>query len=123
MTLAILLRLNALSCLLFGALFLSRSVPVAAALGDPPPGLVRLVGLVLVLHAAHLAWASTRRPRAWEVRYFSIGDALWVAATLALVLAGLWITTALGQVLALAVAAGVGCLGWMQWRAVAPRRP
>jgi len=122
MTLASLLRLNALSCLVFGALFLGRPEQVSGVLGDPPAGLLRLVGIVLILHAGHLGWASLRRPGAWEVGYFSIGDALWVAATLALLVGGVWITTPLGQGLALVVGAGVGCLGWLQWRTVAARR-
>jgi len=120
MSLATTLRLNALSCLIIGALFLARAEPVSAFLGDPPALLLRVLGAGLVLHGVHLGWAARRRPRRWEVRYFSLADAVWVLATLILVVSGTWITTAGGTAAAAAVAVLVGGLGWLQWRHDAP---
>jgi len=118
MTLATVLRLNALSCLGFGALFLLVPGAVAAVPGTPPVWLVGALGAGLIGNGA-LLWMSVRGgrvPRRMEVLFFVTGDALWVVATLALVSTGLWIVTVLGQALTLAVAAMVGALGFAQWR-------
>jgi len=119
MSLATLLRLNALSCLLFGALFLVASGAVSAFLGGMPDWALRGLGLVLALNGAHLLWAAGRRPRGWEIRYFSLGDAAWVALTVAVLAAGAWVTTPAGQAVATIVAVGVGALGALQWQALA----
>lgn len=120
MPLATVLRLNALSCFVFGAIFLLQPVGIAAFLGAPPVMLIALLGAALLLNAA-LLWASQhkgRAPRRQEVLFFCMGDFLWVVATLALVAFGLWITASAGQVASLVVAAGVGALGVLQWRAI-----
>ncbi len=129
MTLAAVLRLNALSCLVFGAVFALRPEAVAAFLAEAPaPALaLRLLGIGLIAHAAHLGWAAAReRPIRWEIRYLALADALWVVATLGLVAGGLWITTPEGIDAAMATAAMVGLLGFAQiraWRmAAAPLR-
>src|SRR6056297_2415918 len=118
MTLATVLRLNALSCLGFGALFLLAPVAVAQALGTPPVWLVAALGAGLVGNGALLLLSvrGGRVPRRAEVLFFSLGDAAWVVATLALILAGVWIVTPGGRVAALAVAVMVGALGVAQWR-------
>ncbi|MFB9148228.1 hypothetical protein [Roseovarius ramblicola] len=118
MTLATVLRLNAASCLGFGMLFLAMPGVVAAALGTPPAWLIAVLGAGLIGNAA-LLWLSVRGgrvPRRAEVLFFSIGDAIWVAATLALILSGVWIVTPGGRVAALAVAVMVGALGFAQRR-------
>jgi len=118
MTLATILRLNALSCLGFGALFLAAPGAVAQALGTPPVWLVAALGAGLLGNAL-LLWLSVRggrAPRRAEVLFFSLGDAGWVMATLALILGGVWIVTPGGRIAALAVAAMVGALGLAQWR-------
>ena len=118
MTLATVLRLNALSCLSFGALFLATPGAVAGALGTPPVWFIAALGAGLVGNAA-LLWLSVRAgraPRRAEVLAFSLGDAAWVVGTLALILAGVWIVTPGGRVAALAVAVMVGALGRAQWR-------
>jgi len=118
MTLATVLRLNALSCLGFGALFLLAPVAVAAVIGTPPVWLVAALGAGLVGNGALLLLSvrGGRAPRRAEVLFFSLGDAAWVVATLALILAGVWIVTPGGRVAALAVAVMVGALGVAQWR-------
>lgn len=118
MTLATTLRLNAFSCLAFGVLFVSAPGVVAAALGTPPAWLVAALGAGLVGNGA-LLWLSVRDgrvPRRAEVLFFSMGDAAWVMATLALIITGVWIVTPGGRIAALAVAIMVGAFGLAQWR-------
>ena len=118
MTLSTVLRLNALSCLGFGVLFLAVPGPVATGLGTPPAWLVAALGAGLIGNAA-LLWLSARggrAPRRAEGLFFCMGDAAWVVATLALILAGVWIVTPGGRIAALAVAVMVGALGLAQWR-------
>jgi hypothetical protein len=104
---------------IFGVLFLLAPGAVAGFLGQPPAPatLIAVLGALLVLHGGHLAYVATRPdPRHWVVAYFSFGDALWVAATLALVLSGTWITAPAGILVALATALVVGLFGVMQWQ-------
>lgn len=118
MRLATVMRLNAASCLGFGAMFVLMPGAVAAGLGSAPAGLVFALGLGLLGNAV-LLWRAVRKGRAarrGEVLFFCIGDLGWVLATLVLIGAGLWITAPMGQVLALIVAAGVGAMGLLQWR-------
>jgi hypothetical protein len=111
------LRANAASCLGFGALFLALPRPVADFLGTPPAWLVAALGAVLLLNGAHLLWSARRGARRVELLYFALGDAAWVAGTLALVASGTWITTGAGIAAALAVAAPVGVFAVLQWKA------
>ncbi|GAB4543382.1 MAG: hypothetical protein Tsb0010_19910 [Parvularculaceae bacterium] len=111
------LRLNAASCFGFGALFALAPASVAAFLSDTPaPGwLILALGLGLLANGAHLVLAASRaKLRAGEVLHFAIGDFLWVAATIALIVFGVWITTPAGIEAALAVALMVGAFGGLQ---------
>ena len=118
MTLAMVLRLNAASCLGFGALFALAPGTVAAFLGSAPALLVLVLGVGLLGNGLLLVLSARagRVPRRQEVLFFCAGDMGWVAATLVLVAAGLWITAPAGQAVALVVAGMVGWLGFMQWR-------
>ena len=111
------LRMNAASCLCFGALFMAAPGPVAAFLGVPPAPdtLILLLGAVLALNGLHLLHTSFRPelPRLL-VLYFSAGDFLWVAITAALIATNLWITTAAGIAVAIVVALAVGGMGLAQ---------
>jgi hypothetical protein len=113
-SLRFLIRANAASCFLFGGLFLAAPTSTANFLGDPPAPawLIGLIGLGLVVNAAHLVGASRRRAL-WpaEILYFSAGDLAWVLATIGLLLAELWITTPAGWIASLLVAALVGGFG------------
>ncbi|MBK1670013.1 hypothetical protein CKO28_18420 [Rhodovibrio sodomensis] len=111
------LRANAGSCLGFGALFLALPGPVAAFLGSPPVWPVAALGAVLLLNGAHLLWSAKRGPGRVELLYFALGDAAWVAGTLALIASGTWITTGAGIAAALAVTAPVGVFAVLQWKA------
>jgi hypothetical protein len=116
MALATLLRLNGVSCLGFGAVFLLGPGAVAAFLGAMPPWVLVALGVGLLGNGLHLFAAARRRPKAWEIRWFSAGDAAWVGLTLGILAAGAWITTPPGQAAAAAVAVGVGALGALQWQ-------
>ena len=109
------LRLNALSCLGFGALFLAAPGPVAAALGAAPPLAPALIGAGLLANGGHLLLAARRRPlRRAEVLWFSAGDMLWWLGSLGLVATRTWVTSPAGVAATLAVAAVVAGLGTAQ---------
>lgn len=114
------LLMNACSCLIFGGIFAGFPRQVAVFLGGstPAPQLVMLLlGGVLVVNGIHLVWAAHRhQPGRLLIRYFSLGDFLWVAASAVLLLCGWWITTIEGQVASLLVALMVGGLGLIQWQ-------
>jgi len=111
----LLLRLNAASCLGFGALFVLQPEAVAAFLGAAPALLVSIIGAVLIFNGLHLVLASLRkRVITLEIWYFSFGDLAWVTLTIWFLALGLFITTPAGAAAALIVAAGVGALGLLQ---------
>ena len=109
------LRANAASCLIFGLVFAVWPSEVAAFLGDPPGWLILVTGLGLIPYGLLLLWTARGRVTATDLRLFALGDAAWVAITLVLIPAGIWITTANGIAAALAVAAMVGTFGVIQW--------
>jgi hypothetical protein len=121
-SLRLILRLNAASCIGFGALLLLAPGAVAAALGTPPALLLQALGAGLLVNAAHLLWeARLEHPGRLAVLWFSTGDLLWWLATIALVASGLWITTPFGQTWALLIGAGVAGLGAAQMFALGQR--
>ncbi len=80
------LRLNALSCLGFGLAFALWPAPIATFLGAVSPGILRWVGIALACNGLHLIVASRKTPKPWELRYFVLGDSLWVVGSIILVL-------------------------------------
>lgn len=114
-----LLRLNAASCLIFGALFVAVPLATAQYLGSPPAWLIRVLGIVLLVNGAHLIFASCREViRRLEVLYFVAGDATWVAISFVLIATGTFITTTGGMAAALLVAIFVGAIGCLQFRSL-----
>lgn len=114
-SLALVLRLNALSCLGFGTLFIFWPTAVSNVIGNMPPIVLTLLGAVLVVNGVHLMAASLRRKVIWaEILWFSMGDLIWWLATLALIAFDVWVTTSLGITLAIAVAIGVTTMGVTQ---------
>ena len=110
--LALVLRLNAASCLGFGALFMAIPSEVSSTLGHVSPAVLFGIGGALLVNGAHLLFASTRtRPLPAEILWFSMGDMAWWLATLTLIATGVWITTPLGIWLAFLVALCVAALG------------
>lgn len=111
------LRLNAASCLGFGAVFLLLPGAVAAFLGSPPAPswLIGVVGAVLIVNGLHLLYTSRNDlPSKYVILYFSGGDFAWVLGTIALIASDLWINHLAGQIAALVVAAFVGAMGVLQ---------
>ncbi len=127
-SLRLVLRANALSCLVFGALFAVAPAAVARFLGDTPETAVFVVGILLIGNAAHLLFAAMRPLliRA-EVIWFSLGDLLWWSGSLALLAAQVWVTTDRGIVVTWLVAVAVAGLGlaqlWLLGRASAGVHP
>lgn len=83
--LATILRLDALTCLVMGALLLAAAGPVAA-LSALPQGLLFWAGAALLPVAAFI-WltASGRLPGRWPVLLVVLGNIGWVGASLAVV--------------------------------------
>jgi uncharacterized membrane protein HdeD (DUF308 family) len=117
------LRVNAASCLLFGALFTLMPAPVAGFLGVSSVIAITIVGAALLINGGHLLIASWRkRVRPLDVCYFSTGDLLWVTVTLALVASESFLTTTASVIVSLAVAAFVGAMGVIQLWALSNER-
>lgn len=112
------MRLNAASCLLFGVLFVILPSATADFLAhsEPASSLVILsIGFALLFNGAHLVWAAIAdKPKQYWVWYFSAGDFAWVLATTVLILTGTWVTSLQGIVVAIAVAIMVGTWGVLQ---------
>ncbi len=115
------LQANAASCLVFGAIFAFAAKTTADYVGNPPVLLLQVLGAGLLVNAVLLGWTSLRtNPDRLSILTFAIGDALWVATTIVLLIAGLWITTTTGIIWSIAIAAFVGTCGVLQWR-LAPK--
>lgn len=109
------MRLNAASCVLFGLLFIMAPYAVATFLGDAPQIIITVLGFGLLGNGAHLIIASRRAQILEnEIIWFSVGDFTWWLATLALVVANIWITTTWGIAVAVIVAVMVASLGVAQ---------
>ena len=111
------LAANAMSCLVFGLIFVLVPAGSANFIGDPPELLIRILGLGLLGNAVLLALTAQRRQfRRVDILAFAFGDAIWVIVTILLLVSGIWILTVHGQVAATAVAMFVGACGWLQWK-------
>lgn len=109
------MRMNATSCLSFGLLFTIIPQVIATFLGGVPKTVIVVLGIGVLANGAHLIIASRRRRvRELEVIWFSLGDFGWWLATLAFIVANLWITTTLGIAVAVIVATFVAGLGVAQ---------
>lgn len=114
-SLAFVLRLNAASCLGFGALFAFIPAEVAAVLGTAPPTLIFWLGIALLFNGGHLALVSLQtQPGRAQIIWFSLGDIAWLLASLLLIATRIWITTPVGITLAILVGIGVAGLGTTQ---------
>jgi len=112
------MRANAISCVAFGSLFAIKAKSVAVFLGGSehaPQWLILGLGVLLIINGCHLIWASKiETPKYWLRVYFSMGDFIWVIASVVLIISQLWITTSLGITAAIGVAAMVGLFGVLQ---------
>lgn len=111
------LRANAMSCSLFGAVFAFAAPWTAEFVGTPPVLLLQILGVGLLLNAGALFWTSLRRrPNKLIVQLFAMGDFMWVLATVVILIGGFWITTSGGTIWAVCIAAFVGVCGALQWK-------
>ena len=113
-----LLRADAGLCALTGLLAAGAAGQVAGLLGpDVSATVVRVVGLALVVYALDLAVTSRAAAR-WQrpaALAAGVGNLVWDAVTVGLVLTGAFSAT--GAAVALALGAVVGGLGLLQLRA------
>ncbi len=114
------LRASALSCVIFGGIFVFIPTIVVDFLSHTKPApqwLFLTLGGVLILNGLHLFWASLRAVHNKVlIAYFSLSDFLWVTVSVVLVIAGVWVTTIEGVIATLVVAAIVGFMGFLQFR-------
>lgn len=117
-TLKTVLRANAMSCIIFGFIFVLAPMAVAQFVGgnnSVPELALTVLGIILLVNGAHLVWASFKElPHKFLIMYFSIGDFLWAIMTVILVAFGLWITTLEGVIASLLIAVVVASLGVLQ---------
>lgn len=116
--LSLILRLNATSCFIFGLLFTLRAAEIVRFLSPHaslPTWLVIFLGACLILNGIHLLLTSFQaQPAKLVILYFSLGDILWVLATIVLIALQYGITSFAGIVASLLVAVMVGTFGSMQ---------
>lgn len=112
------MRANAMSCMVFGVLFALLPGQVAVFLGGTAPApriYILALGVMLIIHGMHLVWASRQaRPKKQLILYFSLGDFIWVIASVGLMLLGVWITSYTGVIATSLVAVMVGIFGILQ---------
>ncbi len=109
---------NAISCIIFGLIFICLPIKVAVFLGSDtlfPELILQILGAVLVFNGLHLIWASLQQtPNKWLILYFSFGDFLWAIGSSVLLLMGLWVTTMPGIISTILIALMVTVFGIMQ---------
>ena len=117
-TLSILMRTNAASCLIFGLLFLILPSEIATYLSSetPIPTIVLVIlGIGLIINGGDLIQSSLKPiPTKSKILYFSIGDFIWAIVSISLVLLNIWITSKEGAIATLLVAFMVAIFGLLQ---------
>lgn len=112
------MKVNAISCIVFGLIFLIIPSKVIIFLGadiQAPKAILLILGIGLTVNGLHLIWASLKpMPSKALVLYFSLGDFIWVLGSISLVLFGIWINTTAGVITTLVVSAMVGLFGILQ---------
>ncbi len=118
-TLRNVLKANAVSCIIFGLIFLIIPAKTAHFLSQTNPApnlLISLIGIILIINGLHLVWASVQATHSKPtILYFSSNDFIWVALSIALIIGKVWITTPKGIAATLAIAMMVGVLGALQF--------
>ncbi len=109
------LRINVVTCVVFGVLFLLFAPGVGSYLGAFPPMLLKILGAALLFHSAHLLLGSVRAEISMgEVYYFSAGDILWFLGSLLLLVSMGLVTTPHGAIATIVVAVLVAGIGLAQ---------
>lgn len=116
-----LLIADAASCIALGAILVPFGRLLAGSTGLPP-ALLFEAGLVLLAFGAVLGWMARRPDVPASVgRFAAVGNAVWVAASGAVLLALRNEITVVGEVLVVAQAAAVGVLALLEWRSARGR--
>lgn len=110
-----LLQLDGALCTAMGLVMGIGAGPVAELLGTSSTGLVRLVGIALVVYGVDLVVAARTRWAGQVLRLAGVGNLGWEAASLAV--AALADLSTTGRVLVAVQGAAVGVLGVVQLRA------
>ena len=110
-----LLQLDGVLCAAMGLAISVGAGPVAEVLGSPATGVVRLVGIALVVYGVDLLAASRSRWAAQALRIAGFGNLGWEVASLAVAAFADLSTT--GRVLVAVQGVAVGALGVVQLRA------
>lgn len=117
-TLKNVLLANATSCIVFGILLVVYPQQTAYFLSTEQPAAniyILAIGIGLVLNGLHLvATALKQNPSRSIILQFAIGDFIWVAITILLILTGTWVTSYDGILYSLAIALMVGIFGVLQ---------
>ena len=117
-TLNNIMRANAISCIVFGLVFLLMPINVIVFLGTDsqlPEIVLQILAIGLIANGLHLIYESLAIiPRKAMVYYFSIGDFIWVIGSVVLLFFGNWITTSTGIAATLAVSIMVATFGLLQ---------
>lgn len=112
------MRANALSCIVFGLLFVLRPAEVAtfsSSINPAPVWLILTVGIGLIVNGLDLIRASTQsRPGKLRIVYFSMADFAWAIISLVLMVANIWITSKAGIIAALIIGLMVTLFGALQ---------
>ncbi len=112
------LLLDAAASGAMGVLFLLAAGSLAGLLGLPV-ALVRYVGVFLIPFAAALLWIATRTAAAAAlIRVVVVGNVLWVAASVLLLVSGVVNPTLLGEVVVLAQAVAVLLFAYLEYSAL-----
>lgn len=116
--LSIILRLNSLSCLIFGIIMTFYFNESLKYLGTKEyQSLIFILGLVLLFNSVHLVFSSFRKKLIkGEILYFSLGDFIWVVLTFLLVTFTHVVTTQAGINIAIAVAIMVLVFSILQYK-------
>ena len=109
-------RINALSCLGFGILFIIMPNTIGTFLNGITPVIILWIGIGLSLHALHLILASLRQTvKRIELIYFILSDVLWVLASITLVTIIPYVINSASSIATTSVVAIlVGSIGFLQ---------
>lgn len=119
------LRLNASSSAIAGAVMAIAPATVDGLLDTGRPGWVRVVGAALLPFAAFVAWLSTASPDHVRLHTPGIiaGDIGWVVLSIVTVALGWYSGGGVAAVIAMAVLVDVWAfLQWSAWRKLRPTR-
>ncbi len=120
MTINDVLKINALTSLLFGALFIFIPELTQSFLSDTEamPKLALLsAGITMNTYGLLLLWLASKNPvPQTPLLWVVMVDLIWVLITIVVIQLDLWITTINGITAAGVVAIVIGWLGWTQFK-------